>query len=384
MNFRMSRILNIITDQKFIDSVIERHDALDTFSEHVYVLIGEKKHFTYIKNINRINVVKKRNFLKFLENGNFTGVLLHNLYSLPLDLIPKIPTKIKVFWMAWGFDIYTCPLVNSPCVKIDLYHQHTLDFIRGGKNYISNIRTLIKNIFQSFLQKRYYNAVKRVDYMSGVLPIEYDLLKKAHPDIKLLPFNYSYSRLFVLNNKSNVFLSNQGSSILIGNSADITNNHLDVFELLKTINLENRKVIVPLSYSGTKAYINEVKFQGSRIFNSEFIPLDNYLPLEEYRKILSSCGFCIFFHERQQALDNINLMLRLGSKVFLSETSVVYKYYISLGIHVYSIQSELNFDNLNSTIPQNFVKENILILNSLRNIGSETEKLKVLAELSDS
>lgn len=48
-------------------------------------------------------------------------------------------------------------------------------------------------------------------------------------------------------------------------------------------------------------------------------------------------------------MGNINGLIMAGAKVFLSETSVAYKYYKSLGVHVFSVQTDLNPKSL--TIP---------------------------------
>ena len=49
-----------------------------------------------------------------------------------------------------------------------------------------------------------------------------------------------------------------GNSIMIGNSASGTNNHEYVMRILSKLDIGSRRVIVPLSYSGKKGYVDHV------------------------------------------------------------------------------------------------------------------------------
>lgn len=377
----MAKILDVVTDQKFIDSVIEKNDVLDTFSEHEYVMVGLTDSYQYLKNTERITQVGKEHILDYIKEREYDAVFLHNLYSLPLELIPLIPQKIKVFWSLWGFDIYGRPKDN-PLIKVDLYHEKTLKSIDKQKSLIEKCKNLLKKLLNksrsdySICRK----AIERIDYISGILPFEYSLIKKELPDIKALPFNYSYSSISALRRSIN-FEPNIGNAILIGNSADMANNHLDVFDYLENMNLENRSVYCPLSYSGNSLYVDDVIERGVSLFGQNFKPLRNFLESDEYRKIQKECAYCIFFHERQQAMATINGALKLGGKVFLSETNPVFKYYKELGIHIFSIQKDLNQEELSSHLTAQQVRDNALILHNLRNIETETENLKVISAL---
>ena len=51
--------------------------------------------------------------------------MLHNLNSIPINIIRKLPRKIKVVWLAWGMDIYNSPIKEAPFIKLDLYREYT-------------------------------------------------------------------------------------------------------------------------------------------------------------------------------------------------------------------------------------------------------------------
>ena len=74
-------------------------------------------------------------------------------------------------------------------------------------------------------------------------------------------------------------------------------------------------------------------------------------------------------------------MLRLGSKVFLSETNPTFHYYKSLGIHIYSVQKDLDTESLSTPLTSEQASHNVTILNNSVTIETETEKLRVLSML---
>ena len=91
-----------------------------------------------------------------------------------------------------------------------------------------------------------------------------------------------------------------GNNILVGNSAHPENNHLDIAYKLKTINLSNRKIIVPLSYGDNK-YKKIILKKYKNIFGNKFKPLLDFISIKDYLNILKSCNICIMGHLRQQA-----------------------------------------------------------------------------------
>ena len=133
----------------------------------------------------------------------------------------------------------------------------------------------------------------------------------------------------------------EGDNVLIDNSGTISGNHLDIFQRLRRIDFQGRKVIVPLSY-GEPWLINRLIKEGEKSFKSSFTPLTSFVPREQYNRILASCSAVIMNHYRPQALGNIITALWIGARVFMSERSIQYKYFKTKGIVLFSIEKELN------------------------------------------
>ena len=90
------------------------------------------------------------------------------------------------------------------------------------------------------------------------------------------------------------------------------------------------------------------------------MPLDAYLPLNEYLQVVSNCKVAVYFHERQQASDNVLMQLMYGARVYMSETSMMYKYLKSMGFYIYSLQEDKDDINLPLTKEQIITNREIL------------------------
>jgi hypothetical protein len=124
----------------------------------------------------------------------------------------------------------------------------------------------------------------------------------------------------------------------LGNSATFTNNHIEAIDILEKIMVsEKRKIIVPLNY-GDPSYAEEICQIGKNQLGDPFVPLMDWLTLEEYNQKISQCGFVIMNHKRQQAFGNINTALYKGAKVFLRPENLLYKYYKSIGMKIFSVE----------------------------------------------
>ena len=337
-NRKTLKILNCVFDEKFIDDLIEVMDFTSTNNIiNEYVCITDIfPTYKYVKQFNRIQHINEKNFISFVIKKGYNVILLHNLNSIPINIIRKLPRKIKVVWLAWGTDIYNSPIKEAPFIKLDLYKEKTRKVI--APNFIDWLRQKHGYLLH---RNEIREAIERVDFFSGVIPAEYKMMSQ-HPWFKAKEISFNYFKLNGFVQPENKYTESYvGNNILIGNSGDPTNNHLDVFEFLKKHDIGNRNIYVPLSYGGSKRYREVVKDAGTRIFGSNFIALDTFMPYEEYCKIITSCGYVIMFHERQQGLGNVFAALWNGCKLYLSETSEVYRMYKNYGAHIFSIQKDL-------------------------------------------
>ena len=199
----------------------------------------------------------------------------------------------------------------------------------------------------------------KVKFVSTVFPVEFTYIQRKYREIRKFPFLY-----IRINDKIESEAKCCGDKyILLGNSCDETNNHMDVLEKLESLK-KCLNVIMPISYPEDRlAYKKMLRQYVEKLKYVKVILLDDFMPFEEYCKLISKCSFAIFGHIRQQAAGNIAQMLRMGAKVFMYKDSMGYQHYTNLGCKVYSIDDDLSADQLSQPISEDDAKKNLSIIN---------------------
>ena len=349
------KIIHIFDDDKFIDPTIKLFEEVVPGISNYYVNKKKGIEYKYVKSdrVTRIDFHDLQERIKFYEfiNSDVNHIIFfHALNSIKQEIVINIDPKLKKVWFIWGYDLYGM----WPLLKKNIYLPKTKTTLNVKSNFKANIpnssfafflfrnRMLVKkisnrlfNILNNTFNTKFYQAAKRIDVVVTVVPSEYQVIKNMKLDAKYAPFTYGCLE-DLLGNIINETV-NSKPNILVGNSADPSNNHLDIFIKLSRLNLEGRKIYVPLSYSGNEVYKRIVIEEGRRLFGENFYPLTDFMPLEEYNKLLLSCGTLIFNHVRQQGVGNIIIMGHLGAKIYLNKKSPVYKYYKQEGIKIYDV-----------------------------------------------
>jgi len=379
MDKRKLKIVHFINpDEKFMKGVTSSFNKLENVeNRYYYILPLKKKLNTYVKINGFINTVSQKKVLDLISNSDFCDVIiLHSLYSMPHHLLKEIHHAIKVVWFAWGYDIYSNGYPAKPLVEISgMYKPITKKIIKKEIALLKKIRHLAKNIIyqNKYSYKQFKQAVYRIDYFSGVFPIEYAMLQKnSFFRAKQVYFNYPIPFLIFYSEIKDI--KPFGDNILVGSSAVNKNNHLDVFEKIKDI--EKKKIIVPLSYQGTKDYVKIICKEGKRLFGNRFIPLMHMLPFSEYAALIQNCGVAIFYLEQQAGAGNILTSLWMGFKVFLSKTSINYKYLRSEDLILFTIQDDLNSVAINNKLSEQDIYHNRKIIKNLYSYNAWKYKME--------
>lgn len=361
------KIVHALVDQKFLDGAISLYET-DNRVENTYVFVGKKTEPKYLK-YSDVYYVDQDNALEFLNK--FDVVIVHSLRAIPMNILKDIRQGVKVVWYGWGFDIYESPFDFVP---IPLYGSET----KKNTRYIRFRSFIGKNkVKKRFYLKTHFNSIlKRIDYFSGVFPYEIDLIKERHPQFNAQPLDFYYgAKDFFIPEEPSMEIRHNKKNIIIGNSANMTGNHLDVIKAISSVNIDKEaKLIIPLSYGGLSTYINQVEKAAEEIAPGQVVSLRNYLPLNDYLDLISNCKTAIFAHERQQASDNIFMQLLYGARVYMSETSSAFVYLRSIGLKVYSLQSDL--DLFNEEMSDEDVFSNREILSSLYSSSKLIERVK--------
>jgi len=325
--------LHIIPDSVFTDFVINKLNQLD-YGNHKFILFmgavdDKPKHTRYKLDIVSPNEIKSQVFITSLEQYDF--IVIHSLVALALKkLVISSSVNIKFVWLGWGGDYYDMITPHK-----QLFDRKTFNLMNKLYSFKQKLKMLIKTLIRYDIKA--IELYKKVEYFSSIVYDEYEMIEKHTFPLhtKYIPFSYGQLENDLLKGIENLHIHD--TNILLGNSASYTNNHIEIIDTLKTLNLGNRKIITPLSYGDTK-YSNYIMNYGQKHLGSNFKPLVDFLDKEKYNTLLTSCSICIINTRRQQAVGNIITMLYFGSKLFLNEENILYSFFKNSGAVIFSIQ----------------------------------------------
>lgn len=367
----MLKIAHVASDEKFIETAVDIFESV--FPKQNVFYITTPKPWHYLSDNEIYKEVSSDKFIFLLKLNEFVKYDLIIFHGLPNEwLLPIALFKNKYIWIGWGFDYYNRfydeELLSTPLLlpkTRTYYNEKSKSEVRESKikNLVSGFarkvkKHLIKNVI-------YPMAMRNIKVFSPVLADEFKLVQQKHgvgKKTRYLPWNYgSLERHLLKNIKLDGI--DKANSILLGNSATATNNHIEILDFLS--NLETKKTLyIPLSY-GSPAYAKSISNYincNSQLASSCYV-LDRFMPLSDYNSIINKCGFVIMNHVRQQALGNIVIMMFRGSKIFLREESVLYNFFKEQSAYVFSVQElENNPTLLDFPLTDEQIEYNRLIL----------------------
>lgn len=242
-------------------------------------------------------------------------IIIHSLASpaliFYLTIFPKL--QEKTVWIIWGKDLHFYHLIKNKKFYHKIYEWFRIRSIR-------NIGTIVTSIREDYeILKSYYDVNGNYIECNALYFYSFDstLGKISTPGPK--------------------------KTILLGNSGSQTNNHIDAIKTLHSRLEEIEKVFCPLSYGGNKQYQKKVIEFGQKELGEKFIPLIDFMSLDQYKKLLSEIDIGIFNHDRQEGLANIWSLMFLGKTIYLKKNNPSASHFERNKIKVKYIENIQNF-----------------------------------------
>ncbi len=323
--------------------------------------------------------------MKSLAKYDF--VILHSLNTFNQGLLAHASPDLRFVWIGYGGDYYDLIYEDRNLMYQEKTRAIVNELLANKNPVIPLSKKIARKIFYTRLDKK--ALVEKINFFAPVLENEYNMVasKFGSSFPEYVAWNYG-SSVALFNNERKSHCNPNGNNILIGNSATPTNNHIEVFDLLRTQNLDNRKIICPLSY-GNSDYASIIKDIGRSYFGENFLGLDTFMPYEEYTELIGTCSNVIMNHNRQQATGNIVVMLLLGANIFLSQINPLYSFLKQKDAVIFTIDELSNSpDLLDSHLSEDEIEQNRQIIMSLYSekvLLDKTERLinKILYSKSD-
>lgn len=348
--------LHLVNDEKIINRTIGEFEKVFP-RENLWVVANRATDFKLVEN--RDNVMARGEFLSKQKEEHFEEIYIHLLNPRKISLLSKIDLKgSKVYWIVWGLDLYNKLLVPK---GFRLFAEGN-SINKGHK-----IAGFFKNLCRKKEARKTIRFISdHIDYIvTDTTEIDYDYLIRYYPELRNKRWkDFFYYPIDVILNEELMRSETNGTDIMIGNSASATNNHEYVIDILSRLDTKGRRIVVPLSYSGKKAYVKEIIRKGNASFGEAFHPLLKFMPLEDYNRQQASTSVAIFGNLRQEAIGNIIIALYLGAKVFLIKSNPVYEWAQRHGLKVYDLEC-ITQEDLDTPLDSQTRQRNREILKSL-------------------
>ena len=239
-------------------------------------------------------------------------VMLHGLFNIRVVLVLALCPWVlpKCYWIIWGGDLYQFrKATNTWRSRIKEALRHFV--IRRVGHLVTYIEGDVELARQWYGSKGAYHEC--IMYLSNVV------------DPKMMA-------------KSGPVSDHKGWNILLGNSADPSNHHIEALERLLPLKDQAIKIYAPLSY-GDQIHAKKVVNQGKAWFGDKFVPITDFMPFEQYLEFLKSLDIAIFNHRRQQAMGNTITLLAMGKTVFMRSEVSHWRFLNRLGIKLNDVES---------------------------------------------
>lgn len=319
INIHFISNLESIYTRNFIRFIGENFESSENviFVYHPNLSNRIKEEYSVYRNVKIYNNFLLLAIRKYLNILKADKIIIHQL-NIPqlmafwLFFYPAIFNKL--LWVIWGSDLYDYQL-QSKKLKSRL-----IEICR--KSFIKRVKYISSYIYGDFkLCQQVYNT--KAKYFKSWYPYTVNDKVKSMPLIKK-KFN---SRI----------------NVMLGNSGDPSNNYFNLVDKIEKFKDENIMFHFMLSYGAKEDFISELKSYAESKLNNKFAFITKSLDFEDYIDFINSIDICIFNHNRQQGLGNINLLLCLGKKIFIRSVTTPFEHYASSGIKIFDTDSIESF-----------------------------------------
>ena len=293
-----------------------------------------------------------------LVKMDISRVYIHFLSSSISYILHKTNlTRKPCYWIMWGADFYGLPAFSD-----QYYLSKSKAFAWKNKGFKS---TLIQ--FLGLPSSKYVmNAFKHINYFVGYEE-EFALTQMAlQHNMKFLPWEY-YFNIQELNMPE---INRGKGTILLGNSDDPMNNHLDTLEKLEEILSDNQKIILPIA--GAKDdYLKAIKnYQSSSKADIQLV--DKFMDSSAFFELMGEVSYVVYGHLRQQGVGTILPLLFAGKKAFLWESNPLSQTFIRWGLKTYSLDKISSQDI--SLLSANEVEHNRKAIKEILSVDADKKR----------
>ncbi len=298
--------LHLLIESPFYTDRIVNKMAMHSQEEQSFVRIRSHKDVLW-EDVNGHQQMSLVQLNRHLVKLDISKVYIHFLSTTISYILHKTNLKNKpCYWIMWGADFYGLPAFSD-----QYYLPKSKPFAWKNSGFKSKLIQFLGLPSSKYVM----SAFKHINYFIGYEE-EFELTQMAlQHNMKFLPWEYYF-------NIQELEMSevNQGDgTILLGNSDDPMNNHLDTLEKLESVLSENQKIIIPIA--GAKdGYLKALRDYQSRSI-ADIQMVDKFMDSSAFFKLMAEVSYVVYGHLRQQGVGTILPLLYAGKKAFLWEAN---------------------------------------------------------------
>lgn len=306
--------LHIVPDNTFINAFYDNVQELGLLDENKIV----------VRTNNRsLSAVKRKVFFAPLYSDSFTAnvgdtlqydkVFIHYFTPLLYRWVAQNQFR-ELNWAVWGGDLYNLSSLDRMC-----YEPIT------QKRYVGKDFSMKKILYETkvwvtqnaYREKAYAKVNNILTWMRQEYLFALRHLKvQANHQFFFYENQFPYEKLDAIPKKRP---DTNEVSLIIGNSASPTNNHMDLVQFLDS-NKVKANLFIPISY-GDSRYISFLKKNLRYSYgNLEFI--ERHMPFEEYLQFISEADALVMNTIRPQGYGNVLMMLYMNRPVYFNDKNI--------------------------------------------------------------
>ena len=327
------RILHLARDEKFVDMAVAAFEKYAPGRNDLCLYAHNSAHRFVRTQVSKVH--SKLDAIRGLCPDYLSAydiIVIHSLHPAFFRTLLRAPRSVTLVWVGWGYDYYDLVLSSGAEALLPETQAHETSTQKKKP-----IRVGLKQWLERASMPSKRKVIERIDLFAPVLPTEYELVASKLTDRPFPIFarwNYGTLEDDLIRGFENCWVDSD--AILVGNSAAHTSNHREALRLLANAST-SQMAIIPLSY-GSPENRDDLLTMGRALLGDRFVPLVNFIPIDQYNKYLRSCGYVLMNHVRQQAVGNIVTMMYLGARIFLREECETYRFLKAEGAYINSVQ----------------------------------------------
>ncbi len=386
---------HLMVDDKFIDGFIEDAEKVSG-GKNTYIIEGNRMNAKYVSHALITFVDSLDEWLDNFKKEILVSdkIFIHWLHYRLTDFILSLPAKIEIGLFFWGGEIVQDP---AELYKKENYEPLSLKYfeknLQATPKYLSITRNPL-NIFRNLKRKKQhkaqlyeglrlkYKVLSRLNYFLHWNQLDYDWIKKRVEHFNAV-FEYHFYGIGLETDLPLANKLNQKTLVFwLGNSATISNNHLDALMLLSRFKKSDIKVICPLSYGdyNNNKYTQSVIKLGRELFGSKFKPITEFMLRTEYYQLFEEVDIVMMYHNRSQAAGNSAAFMQMGKKLFMQESSTVYQLFKNNQANIFVNKNlcKMDIESLKTPLTDEAIFANKKTLQSILDTQKKMETLQSL------